>query len=202
MEGIHRFLSRLWRWAEAPGAPFAGRPSDGRAAEGTRGGGAGDEAALRKTHQTLRRITHDFDGRWHFNTSIAALMELLNELLAGEAVLSPAARNEVTRLLLLMLQPFAPFVAQELWQRRGESGMIARAHWPEYEARLGEEDEVEIMIQVNGKLRDRMRAPRNAGREELEEAARGQEKIRALLDGRTPRQVIVVPGRLVNIVLP
>ena len=188
VEGIHRFLSRLWRWAAFPGAKA--------------GDGSGDESALRKAHQTLRRITHDFDGRWHFNTSIAALMELLNELQAREAQLSSAARSEVTRLLLLMLQPFAPFVAQELWERRGGSGMIARERWPEYDARLAEEDEIEIMIQVNGKLRDRMRVRRDAGREELEAGARAQEKIRALLDGRTPRQVIVVPGRLVNIVLP
>ncbi|MGH9466219.1 MAG: class I tRNA ligase family protein, partial [Terriglobales bacterium] len=148
-----------------------------------------------------RRITQDFAGRWHFNTSIAALMELVNALQASTGSVSEAARVETVRLLLLMLQPFAPFLTQELWQRLGEEGAVARAAWPEYDAGLAKEEAAEIIVQVNGKLRARLTLPVTADAAEMEGAARAHERIAPLLDGKAPRQVITVPGRLVNFVL-
>jgi len=187
VEGIHRFLARVWRLATRP-APAAK-------------GNSGDGACLRKAHQTLRRITVDFEGRWHFNTSIAALMELVNELYAHDAELSPAARASCMRLLLLMLSPFAPFMAQELWARAGEPGEIALAPWPAYDAALASEEQIEVVIQVGGKLRARLAVPPGTGADALEAAARAHEKIVPLLAAQTPRKVVVIPDRLVNFVM-
>ncbi|MGH9395202.1 MAG: class I tRNA ligase family protein, partial [Terriglobales bacterium] len=188
VEGIHRFLARVWRLATAP-APSA-HP------------GPTDQKLLRKVHQTMQRITRDFEGRWHFNTSIAGLMELVNEHYACEGALSPAAAAESIRLLLLMLAPFAPFMAQELWTRRGESGAIALAPWPQADAELAREEALEVVVQVNGKLRARIAVPPGTDAAALEALARSHEKIVPWLAGKTPRQVIAVPGRLVNFVLP
>ncbi|MGH9476988.1 MAG: leucine--tRNA ligase [Terriglobales bacterium] len=187
VEGIHRFLARVWRWVL-------------RAEKGG-GDGTGDAGLLRKAHQTLRRMSADLEGRWHFNTSIAGLMELVNALYAGEAELSGAARAELARLLLLMLAPFAPFLAQELWQRSGREGAIALQAWPAYDAGLAREETVEIVVQVNGKLRARLRAAPGAADDELVAAARTHAQVQPLLQGQTPRQVVVVAGRLVNFVL-
>ena len=187
VEGIHRFLGRVWRIVLRPGAGS--------------GSGAADGAVLRRAHQTLRRITRDFEGRWHFNTSIAALMELVNEWQARDAELSTEARRQVRGLLLAMLAPFAPFLAQELWQRLGHAGEIGRERWPAYDPELAREEEIEIIVQVNGKLRARLKAAPEAEAAELEQAARGHERIAPLLEGKTPRQVVVVPGRLVNFVI-
>ncbi len=192
VEGIHRFLGRVWR--------LAGPAAGGREAQGG-SDGTGDAALLRRAHQTLRRITRDFEGRWHFNTSIAALMELVNAWQAGDGELSAGARGEVSRMLLMMLAPFAPFLAHELWRRAGHTGEIGREPWPAFDAELAREDEIEIIVQVNGKLRARLKAAPETEAAELERAARAHERIAPLLAGATPRQVVVVPGRLVNFVL-
>ena len=186
VEGIHRFLARVWRWALRPAAS---------------GSGSGDGPLLRKAHQTLRRMTQDFDNRWHFNTSIAALMELVNALYAADADLSLAARAELLRLLLLMLAPFAPFMTQELWQRKEMPGLVCRTAWPEFDAQMARDEEIEIVVQVNGKVRARLPLPPGLTGDDLRHAASTHAKIVPLLDGKQPRQVIVVPDRLVNFVL-
>ncbi|MGH9488424.1 MAG: leucine--tRNA ligase [Terriglobales bacterium] len=186
VEGIHRFLGRVWRWMLRPAAG---------------GGGGADTELLRKAHQTLRRMTQDFERRWHFNTSIAALMELVNALYGAEAELSGEGRSELGRLLLMMLAPLAPFLAQELWQRSGREGQIARQSWPAFDAELAREEMVEIVVQVNGKLRARLSASPDASQEELEAQARRHGNIAPMLAGRQTRQVVVVAGRLVNFVL-
>jgi leucyl-tRNA synthetase len=186
VEGIHRFLARVWRWALRPPAG---------------GSGSSDTPLLRKAHQTLRRMTQDFDGRWHFNTSIAALMELVNALYAGDADLAPATRAELQRLVLLMLAPFAPFVAQELWHRQGREGLVCRAAWPAFDPVLAREEEIEVVVQVNGKVRARLSMAPDSAEDELRQAAATHPKIVPLLDGKQPRHVVVVPGRLVNFVL-
>lgn len=186
VEGIHRFLARVWR--------LALRPSEA-------GSGTADTELLRKTHQTLRRMTADFESRWHFNTSIAGLMELVNAIYGAEGELSEPVRRELVRLLLLMLAPLAPFLAQEVWTRLGESGAIARQPWPKFDAALAQEESIEVVVQVNGKLRARLSVAPETDQQDLEAAARAHEKIAPLLAGKTPRQVVVVPGRLVNFVL-
>ncbi|MGH9468048.1 MAG: leucine--tRNA ligase [Terriglobales bacterium] len=199
VEGIHRFLGRVWRLALRDDPPTT--PHQPPATNHLARSGAGDAALLRQAHQLLHRMTGDFERRWHFNTSIAGLMELANAIQAGEAGLSAAARRKVLRLLLLMLAPFAPFLAQEVWQRWGEKGYIGRQPWPAFDAELAREESVEIVVQVNGKLRARIAASPAASKDDLEQAARAHAKIAPLLAGKSPRQVVVVPGRLVNFVL-
>ncbi len=201
VEGIHRFLGRVYRLAT-------------RRAELMRGGGAaggprtapGDVALLRQAHQVLARVTEDFEGRWHFNTSIALCMELTNALYGCEPGLetggvSPAAFAAALRILVQMLAPFAPFLAQELWREWGQAGEIAAAAWPEADADLARADEIEIVIQLNGKPRSRFTVAAAAGEEELRRRALADEKVTAALGGRQAKKVVVVPGRLVNVVV-
>ena len=114
---------------------------------------------LRKLHQTLRKITEDFETRWHFNTSIAGMMELVNELYAEEAKISPPVTREVLEKLALMLAPFAPYLAQEIWEEIGQEGPVFRQPWPAFDPELAKEDEAEVVLQVNGKLRSKIYVP-------------------------------------------
>lgn len=192
VEGMWRFLSRVHRFVAANAGPAAGarpRPSN-----------SDDRAALRKLHQTIAKVTTDFETRWHFNTSIAAIMELTNELHSRAAALSEGVMQECLRCLTLMLSPFAPHLAEELWRELGREGSVLDAAWPESDARLAKEDTVEIAIQVNGKVRDRLRIPKGLPRGQLADRARQAERIRALLAGKSVRKVIEVPDRLVNFV--
>ena len=196
LEGISRFLARVHRFFslthECPAEP---QPADRR--------------VLRKLHQTIRRITEDFDGRWHFNTSIAALMELLNLVLeersGGDtekhASMSASALQAFQRNFVLMLHPFAPYLAHELWERLGETSNLLRAPWPKYDPALAKEDEVEIVVQINGKIRDRLFVPADSSEEELRRLALAAPKVQATLDGKRVVKAIVVPGKLVNIVV-
>jgi leucyl-tRNA synthetase len=167
---------------------------------------ATSQALQRKLHQTIRKITEDFGGRWHFNTSIAAIMELVNELTAAEpAIAAGEVPDEVLaatlRDLVLLLAPFAPYLAAELWEQIGGEGDLLRAPWPKFDEALAREDEVEIPVQVNGKLRSVLRVPAEAGESALREAALADEKIRASTAGKNVVKVILVPGKLVNLVV-
>jgi leucyl-tRNA synthetase len=193
--GAYGFISRVYRFVTrnvGQGAPLANA-----SAEPT--GSA--KKALRKLHQTLRQITDDFEGRWHFNTSIAALMGLLNVLTDLEKDLSAPAIAEIMEKLTLMLEPFAPYLAEELWEEQGRSGPVFHQAWPQYDPELAREDEAEVVIQVNGKLRGRVNVAFGTPREALEKLALGDTKVRPLLDGKQVVKVIVVPDKLVNIVV-
>ena len=194
LDGISRFLSRLHRFfAETHETPVEPQPADRR--------------VLRKLHQTIRRITEDFDGRWHFNTSIAALMELLNLVLeersGGEkrAFLSQGALETLQRNFVLMLHPFAPYLAHELWERLGETSNLLRAPWPKHDPALAKEDEIEIVVQINGKIRDRLFVPADSSEEQVRRLALAAPKVQATLDGKQVVKAIVVPGKLVNLVV-
>jgi leucyl-tRNA synthetase len=190
VEGQHRFLSRVYR--------FVTRNAD---RIGTGEGNDADRQALRKLHQTIRKITGDFDSRWHFNTSIASLMELLNELYALEDKLSPAPIKEILENLTLMLAPFAPYTAQELWAVLGHNTPAFREPWPTFDERLAKEELAEVVIQVNGKLRGKIEVVFGAPEEHLKQRALANEKIQPFLDGKQIVKVIVVPDKLVNIVV-
>ncbi|MGH9534824.1 MAG: leucine--tRNA ligase [Terriglobales bacterium] len=199
VEGIHRFLSRVYRLARRRAGLV------GAAAPPAQPTGA-DLALLRQAHQVLARVTDDFQGRWHFNTSIALCMELTNALYACEARLdagavSAGAFAAALRILVPILAPFAPFLAQEVWRQWGEAGEIAAAPWPEADAALARADELEIVVQVNGKPRSRFTVPAGAGEDELRRRALGDDRILAALAGRVAQKVVVVPGRLVNVVV-
>ncbi len=166
----------------------------------------------RKLHQTIKRITDDFGGRWHFNTSIAAIMELVNELYAyedeiqdeiqkGEPAAPPALMADVQRDLVLMLAPFAPYLAHELWEMLGETGELLRAPWPKYDPELAKEEEVEIALQVNGKNRSRIMVPADAPKKQLEALALADDKVKAAIEGKEVVKIQVVPGRLANVVV-
>jgi leucyl-tRNA synthetase len=201
--GIAKFLSRVHRLSTkfAPGvrelrhskARFAGQTVEG-------------ERLLRKLHQTIAKITLDFSGRWHFNTCISAIMELVNAIVANEAAMDagevpPAAIAETFRNLILMLAPFAPFLAAELWEELGNEGVVFRAPWPEADAELAKESEMEIPLQVNGKLVSVATVPAGSDEAALHAAATADAKVQARIAGKTVVKVIVVPGKLVNLVV-
>ena len=188
VEGQYRFLSRLFRWVT-------------RNFDNASGSGETDAAALRKLHQTIRKVTADFKNRWHFNTSIAALMELMNELHSLEAGLSPAIRKDCSEKVTLLIAPFAPYAAEELWSLLGRTGPIFKQSWPAFDEDLAREESLEVPVQVNGKLRGRVTVPHGTSKEGLEKAALADEKIQTFIAGKTVAKVIVVPEKLVNIVV-
>jgi leucyl-tRNA synthetase len=194
--GISRFLAKVYRLTTKYADVVRG------------GGGATDGGAdlLRKLHQTIAKMTQDFSGRWHFNTSIASIMILVNEIAASEAAMDSgeipaAAVGEVFRSLVLMLAPFAPFLAAELWELLGGEGAVFRVAWPAADAELARESEMEIPVQSNGKLVTVVRVPAGSDEAVMKAAALADEKVVARLEGKTVVKVIVVPGKLVNIVV-
>jgi leucyl-tRNA synthetase len=191
-EGQFRFLGRVYRFVTRN----AEKMEPGRAPETS-----GDRRALRKLHQTVDKVTQDFDSRWHFNTSIAAIMELVNELHAQEAELTGGVIAEALEKLILLLGPFAPFAAEEMWEEIGRTGPVFMQPWPKFSPELAREEEAEIVVQINGKLRGRVYAAHGTPREDLERLARGNDKIQPYLDGKQIVKVIVVPDKLVNIVV-
>jgi leucyl-tRNA synthetase len=200
IEGIQRFLGRVYRFfvRHATTVSTASMSGDGR--------GTSPEARQiqRKLHQTIKRVSDDFQGRWHFNTCIAAIMELVNTLYAAEEKINtiPAALlSEVQRSLVLLLAPFAPYLSHELWDMLGEKGSLLRAPWPKYDAELAKEEEIEIPVQINGKLRSRIIVSAEASEETLRERALADEKVTSAIAGKQIAKVIVVPAKLVNIVV-
>jgi leucyl-tRNA synthetase len=212
IEGAVRFLRKVytmvWRWHERLTDP-------GQRIEAAQAGefSAGARALRRKTHQTIARNTNDFE-HLHLNTSVAALMELFNELAAFEvqpATASPSdlfAVREALESLAIMLAPFCPHVAEELWEQLGHSGgLLAQATapkiptWPQAEAEWARKEELEIPIQVNGRLRGRVLAAPDVSEEDLRAAALADEKVRSFTEGHEVVKVVVVPRRLVNIVV-
>jgi len=207
VEGVHRFLSRAYRFVMR-NAGAAGKTSSGN------GGGSVSSSELsakarkieRKLHQTIKRIAEDFQGRWHFNTSVAAIMEFVNELYGAEDEISsgkfpPALLADVQRRLVLLLAPFAPYVATELWEVLGETESILRYPWPAYDPALAKEDEITYAIQVNGKLRSHIVFPADIPEDAVRERVLADEKVRAAIEGKQVAKVIVVPGKLVNVVV-
>jgi leucyl-tRNA synthetase len=199
--GVSRFLGRVWRLVTKHAA--AARNGRGQSTAAPTGLSL---KLLRKLHQTTAKITLDFEGRWHFNTCVAAIMELVNDLQAADAQLTagevPAtAMWELLRTLVLLLAPFAPYLAAELWEELGEEGAILRAPWPESDPGLAREDEIEIPVQINGKLITLVRVAAGADPKAIEAAALADEKVQSRSAGKTVVKVIVVPGRTVNLVV-
>jgi len=192
VEGLYKFLARVYR--------FATRNVE-RARDGAGAPGDADRRVRRRLHKTVRKITEDFETRWHFNTSIAALMELLNDLTAHEAQLSGAALEEVLEKLALLLAPFAPYLAQELWEELGRSEPVFRHAWPAYDPELAKDDEAQIVVQVNGKLRAHLTAPFGTPDATLRDRALAEPKLRQYVDGKQLLRVIVVPDKLINLVV-
>src|ERR1700691_4875968 len=190
VEGIQRFLERVYSFVEAnarPQNPDWRKPVPAHLNVAAR-------RVQRKLHQTIKRVTDDFQGRWHFNTCIAAIMELVNDLYVVEEHVvrapSPAEAvpislwSEVQRDLTLLLAPFAPHLAHELWEMLGEKGNLLRSPWPKYDPALAKEDEIEIPVQINGKLRGLIVVPVDSSKEVIEQRALSEEKIKATIAGK------------------
>jgi leucyl-tRNA synthetase len=199
--GVSRFLARVWRLVTKY-APLAraGRNKQTEAPAGL------SLKLLRKLHQTIAKITLDFEGRWHFNTCVAAIMELVNDLQAADAQLAagdvpaPVVR-ELLRSLVLLLAPLAPYLSAELWEELGEEGAVLRAPWPVSDPVLAKDDELEIPVQINGKLVTVVRVAADADSKTIEAAVVADEKVQSRLVGKTIVKKIVIPGKLVNLVV-
>jgi len=187
-DGIYRFLGRVYRFVTRN----IGHPN---------ASGESDKQVLRKLHQTLKKITEDFETRWHFNTCISSIMELVNVLYAEEDKIGSAAMSEIADKLALMLAPFAPYLAQEIWEELGREGPVFRQTWPSFDAELAKEELAEIVVQVNGKLRSRAYAPFSASKEELEKLALADPKVQPSVAGKQIVRIVTVPDKLVNIVV-
>jgi leucyl-tRNA synthetase len=201
VDGLFRFLSRVWRI-------FHARQECFRAPEAALAEARGDFLELRrKTHRTVKRVTEGLEGDLKFNTSIAALMELVNALYALEPGIDPerAAVREALLAVATLLAPFAPHAAEELWHEvlgpPARERLLAEEPWPAFDPALVVADVVTIAVQVNGKLRGEVQAPIAAGEAEVRALAEGEQRVRAHLDGKTVRKVVFVPKRLINFVV-
>ena len=186
VEGVHRFLQRLWR--------LVVDEETGELSKGVQDSNA-DEATTRLLHQTIKKVGGDVDS-FGFNTAISAMMILTNHL-AKQAVVP----KSVVEPLVLILSPFAPHIAEELWQKLGHSKTLAYENWPEFDPELVKENEIELAIQVNGKIKDKIVVSADADEDSIKQKALANEKVVAALGGKEPKKVIVIKSRLVNIVV-
>ena len=206
VEGVHRFLSRAYRFVMRNAARVQKSPSrDGARLVAELSPKA--RQIQRKLHQTIKRVTEDFQGRWHFNTSVAAIMEFTNELYAAEDEIAAgkfpsALLADAQRRLVLLLAPFAPYLAAELWEMLGETEKDFLRHpWPAYDPALTKEDEITFPIQINGKLRSHVVLPAESPEDTVRERVLADEKVRAAIEGKQVVKMIVVAGKLVNVVV-
>jgi leucyl-tRNA synthetase len=205
IEGVHRFLRRVWAVATDPAGREQGDADGGRLTAGQTAQSAAEELR-RATHRTIKKVTEDHDT-FHWNTMISALMELTNRLtrLGGTEVVTRPEWDEAVRSLVLMLAPLAPHFAEELWSRRlaaaGERWRSVHTEsWPEFLPELVTSDEIELPIQVNGRLRDVVTIPAGLSEVEIEQIVMARDKVRAYLEGNEVVRVVQVPGRLANVV--
>jgi leucyl-tRNA synthetase len=203
IQGVVRWLNRVWAIVTETSSGNKGNAARGKEAEGPQGTNhTQDERALRRaTHQTIQKVSDDFE-RFEFNTIVSALMEFTNTLYKYRETLSgtPAWDEAITHLLLLAA-PVVPHITEELWTRLGKPDSVHQQPWPQWDAALAAEDVITIVVQVNGKVRDRVQMPANASEDAIKAAALATEGAQKNLNGLAPKKVIYVAGRLVNIVV-
>jgi leucyl-tRNA synthetase len=198
VEGASRFLRRVWRLAADSiawlphTAPFAGSELTGA-----------KKALRRKTHETIARVTGDIEARFHFNTAIAASMELFNEMAAFSPTDDEGRRvfREAFEVLLKLLSPMVPHIAEELWSALGRETMLADTPWPGWDAGATAKDSVTVVVQVNGRVRGRIETSTDAGEEVVREAAAADPNVSRHLEGKTLVKAVYVPGRILNLVV-
>ncbi|MDR6225112.1 leucine--tRNA ligase [Desmospora profundinema] len=193
VEGSYRFLTRVWRMVQNHVSLFENRqppqPNDDAAKE-----------LHRLVHQTVKKATVDIHERYQFNTAISGIMELVNGIYAYPAEADRGTLAQAIETVVLLLAPFAPHITEELWEQMGNTDSVHDQSWPAYDEAALVLDEVEIAVQINGKVRHKAVVPSGADRKAIEEHVMGDEKVRKLVNGKTVHKVIVVPGKLVNIV--
>jgi len=201
VEGAFRFLNRIFRFVMDNLALCS-------AASGLQQGELNDASRelLRKTHQTIRKVSDDLDAKFHFNTAISAVMELTNTLFAFTSEEAPQkaeehAIKEAIKAVLLLLYPMVPHICAELLERTGCTEQLDKTSWPSFDLETAKEEELTIVIQVNGKLRGRLLTAPDTGEEELKNKALADEKVQKFIEGRTVRKIIVVKNKLINIVV-
>jgi leucyl-tRNA synthetase len=184
LDGSRRFLDRIWRlFVEEDGSLSS------KIVEGAEAG-----SLERVYHQTVKKVTEDYEGL-RFNTAISQLMVFINE-----AYKASELPKDYIEGFVKLLAPICPHIAEELWQKLGHSETISYAAWPAYDEAKLVDDEIEIVIQINGKIKAKMKVPADANRETLEQIAMDDNAVKEQIDGKTVRKVIAVPGKLVNIV--
>jgi leucyl-tRNA synthetase len=216
LEGSFRFLLRVWRLVTTLADTVGG---EGIPAPGTLALNDAERAIRRKTHETIRRVTLDLDPRVHLNTAVSALMELVNELYGFcqhcfrdrdgdednigvmERIEMIAVAKEAVEALVLMLSPFAPHMAEELWEMLDHGGGVVAAGWPAFDPEAARADAIVIPVQVNGKLRGRVTVPADATEAAIIEAALADANVRAHTEGRQIVKVVVPGGKLVSVVV-
>ncbi len=201
VEGCFRFIGRVWRLVTR----YAGLYEAGTSVEGDGPGGELGKI-LRELHMTIRTVTHDIEERMQYNTAIARMMELVNALylVDEKEFATPDGRRVLSTVfdsLIPMLSPFIPHAAAELWEALGHSTDLHALSWPTYDESLARRDEIEVVFQVNGKIRSKEMVRADISRDDMEKMAREHERIRDHIEGKSVRKVIVVPGKLVNIVV-
>jgi leucyl-tRNA synthetase len=203
LEGSFRFLSRVWRaadhWRDEAVAADRGAIDHGSLT-------AAERALRRKTHDTIRRVTIDIDARQQMNTAVSAMMELVNELYAftdksERSAQAAKVAREAVESLIVMLSPFAPHSMEELWEMYGHHDGLTAARWPVFDAEVAKAEELEIPVQVNGKLRGVVRVPPGIPDVDLEKVALADSNVQAHTAGKTIRKVVIVKGRLVSVVV-
>lgn len=199
VEGAYRFLGRVYRLVAPRREALLSAGSAREATDAVR-------EIRRVTHGTLRKVTGDVEDRFHFNTAISSIMEMVNFLYLVEdaAWTSPErapALREAVRILILMLSPFAPHLSEELWEMTGNEGLACRQEWPALDREAARAEEILVVVQVNGKLRSRITVDVGTGEEEIRALAMADPKVQEFTRDGTIRKVVYVPGKLVNIVL-
>ena len=204
IEGASRFLNKVYRLVAKQAERLKPVQVELTSKTDLANATVKEKALVRKTHQTLKRVTNDFESRWHFNTSVALVMELINELHEQEPLdvdVSPVILKRVLQVLVLMMSPMTPHIAEELWQMLGAEGGISRAKWPRYREDLTREEQFEVIIQINGRLRGKILIDDSMTEDETRERALNDPRIKILIDGKPMAKIVVVPKKLVNIVL-
>ncbi|SDC80761.1 leucyl-tRNA synthetase [Melghirimyces thermohalophilus] len=193
VEGSYRFLNRIWRLVQQNLDLLRERPQlrpEEREAQ----------ELNRLTHQTIKKVTQDVGDRFQFNTAVSAIMELFNAIHAYPDDADRGTLAHAMETMVLLLAPFVPHITEELWQRMGHETSVHAQPWPQYDEQALVQKEVQIAVQINGKVRHKAIVPAQADRKEVETCVLAEEKVKGLLEGKTVRKVIVVPGKLVNIV--
>jgi len=195
IEGSWRFLNRVYRLVEKHSKAVASRTGEGTTEK--------EKTLLRKAHQTLRRVTQDFETRWHFNSAIAQIMELTNAIYAAEPLeqgVRPEVRKEVLELVTLMLAPMTPHLAEELWEMLGHNDGLWAASWPVFDPELAKDEEVEIVVQVSGRVRGKVKVAAGISQEEVLKLAQADSSVAGHLTNKRIVKVIYVQDKLLNIV--